>query len=180
MFIYLSLLDTHESKSKFEALYHSYKYTMHYVAFGILQDQQLAEDAVHEAFVRIAKNFHKIGEINCPQTKGFVVIIVRNVALTMVKQASKVTVIDEFDSMRGMSRGIEEEIFHQFDLEMIVQAVMELSAALKDVLYLYVIDEYTISEIAHILNLPIETVKKRIQRGRKALATNLIEGREEG
>lgn len=174
MLIYLSLLHTKEEKSKFETLYHSYRHTMYYVANGILQDHTLAEDAVHEAFIRIAKNLHKIGEIDCSQTKGFVVIIVKNVALTMVKQESKVMAMDMFEHMEGMSTEIEGYILHQSDLEIIVQSVFELSATYRNVLYLHILDEYSIAEIAHMLKLPRETVKKRLQRGRKALAANLV------
>ena len=62
MLFYLSLIDTEEEKSKFEQLYHLYRYTMLHVAVSILKETQLAEDAVHEAFIRIAKNLHKIVE----------------------------------------------------------------------------------------------------------------------
>ena len=34
------------------------------VALNVLKDTFLAEDAVHETFIKIAKNMEKIGEIN--------------------------------------------------------------------------------------------------------------------
>ena len=58
---------------------------MFYIAQEILKDEQLSEDAVQEAFLRIAKNFHKVGEILRPETRNFTVIITKNVALTMLK-----------------------------------------------------------------------------------------------
>lgn len=73
MLIYLSLIDGEEDKSKFEQLYLSYRHLMHHVALGILKDHHKAEDAVHEAFIRIEKNFFKISEVSCSQTKGFVI-----------------------------------------------------------------------------------------------------------
>ena len=86
MLIYLSLLDSREDKNKFTQLYNTYRYTMLYTADNILQDKGLAEDAVHDAFLRIAKNLHKTGAVDSPRTKAFVVIIVRNIALTMAKR----------------------------------------------------------------------------------------------
>ena len=65
--IYLRLLDTEEEQTRFRQLYEKYRNLMFYVAKGILKDDYLTEDAVHEAFIRIAKNFSKIGEISCPQ-----------------------------------------------------------------------------------------------------------------
>lgn len=131
MLIYLSFLRGSEGKSKFEMLYHSYKYIMHHVANGILQDRQLSEDAVHEAFIRIAKNLHKIGEIKCPQTKSFVVVIVKNVALTMVKQEGRVTVMDAFEHINDRSMEIEGDILHQSEKETIIQSVLELSGTYR-------------------------------------------------
>ena len=50
---YLSLVDTEEEKSKLENLYYEYKALMKYIAFNILGDNGLAEDAVHEAFIKL-------------------------------------------------------------------------------------------------------------------------------
>ena len=62
---------------------------MHWTAEGILHDEHLAEDAVHEAFLRIIQNFHQIEEILSPKTRSFVVIIVRNAALNMQKKRKR-------------------------------------------------------------------------------------------
>ena len=78
MIIYLSLLDSREDHSKFTLLYNTYRHAMMHTAYSILNDQGLAEDAVHDAFVRAAKNFRKIGAVNSPQTKAFLIIITRN------------------------------------------------------------------------------------------------------
>lgn len=41
---------------------------MFYVAHSILKDEHLAEDAVHQAFIKIIDNLDKINEITCPKT----------------------------------------------------------------------------------------------------------------
>ena len=69
------MLDTPEEKAKFEKLYYSHRRTMLHIAMQILKDHQLAEDAVQEAFLRLVKNFSKIGQVNCPRTRLFTVII---------------------------------------------------------------------------------------------------------
>ncbi len=83
MLIYLQMLDTPEERAKFEALYYAYRRTMLHIAMKILKDHQLAEDAVQEAFLRLVKNFSKVGQINCPRTRMFTVIIVRNISLSL-------------------------------------------------------------------------------------------------
>lgn len=175
MLLYLSILETEEEKSKFEKLYYQYRYVMQYVAYKILNDTQMAEDAVHEAFIRIAKNFHKVKEVDCPQTKGFVVIIVKNVALSMVKKETKIIEYSSmmYDSRINASVDIEDKMISKMSAEKILGVIKNLPDIYRDVLYLNVVEEYSINEITHMLNLSKETVKKRIQRGRKIIKSNL-------
>ena len=73
MLIYLQLIDSPEEKSRFEELYITYRKLMFHVAKGILGNDQDAEDAVHDAFLSIAKNFDKISTEDRHKTKAFVV-----------------------------------------------------------------------------------------------------------
>ena len=52
--LYLSLIDTPSDKTKFILLYEKYRRLMHYTAKEILKSDKLAEEAVQEAFIRIA------------------------------------------------------------------------------------------------------------------------------
>ena len=80
---YLALLDTAEDKSRFEELYLTYRQDMYKTAFAILRSPQSAEDAVHEAFMAVIGKLNKISEINCPRTRAYLSIIVKNLALKM-------------------------------------------------------------------------------------------------
>ena len=53
---YLTLVDGEEDKNKLERLYELYRLKMWYTANRILSDGFLAEDAVHDAFIGVAKN----------------------------------------------------------------------------------------------------------------------------
>lgn len=55
LFFYLSALDTQEERTKFEDIYKKYGKLMKYVAYNILRDDSLAEDAVHNAFLKLMK-----------------------------------------------------------------------------------------------------------------------------
>lgn len=169
MIIYLSMLDNPEDQSKFTQLYTTYRYTMMYTADNILNDYHLAEDAVHDAFLRIAKNFHKVGAVDSPRTKAFVIIIVRNVALTMAKQMGKINVFDDDYSLSAIPDNTTDRDFDKMDYECIVQAIKELPLTYRDVMYLYSVEGYSVKEISEILQIGNEAVKKRLQRGRKIL-----------
>jgi len=87
---YLSLLDTEEEKSKLEKLYIEYKSLMKFTASKILSNEVLAEDAVHDAFIKLTRYLDGIEEIISHKTKSFVVITVRNIALDMLEKEKKI------------------------------------------------------------------------------------------
>lgn len=164
--ICLTLIDTDEEKDRFTMLYEQYKHLMFYIAQDILKDEHLSEDAVQEAFLRIAKNFHKINEICCPQTRNFVVIITRNVSITMVKKEHYDIDLDEY------IKNETSETDHFFDLisdKILIHCILDLPDAYRDVLYLYHLYGYSFNEISSLLSITVETAKKRAQRSRLML-----------
>ena len=172
---YLSILDSAEDEAKFEKLYNTHKRTMLYTAYNILLDHHLTEDAVHEAFIRIAKNFFKVGEINSTRTRYFAVVIARNAALTMLEKESKVFFSEEIDESLSTAELVEDVVLTQIEYDAIVHAIQDLSPTYKDILFLQYVEEYKLTEIAELLGLDLEVVKKRAQRGKKKLLEILNE-----
>lgn len=173
---FLTLLDSEEEKTKFEKLYEKYRKLMHYVAKGILTDDQLAEDAVQEAFFRIAKNFYKVGEINCPQTKNFVVIIVKNAALTIAKKEGEADFIESIEVLPDEEASFDDSVFEKIETEALIEEILCLPDAYRYPLYLYGVYDYKMTEIAHLLGITTETAKKRVQRARQILKKKLAKG----
>jgi len=91
--IYLSMLNGQEDKNKFELLYEKYRKLMFYIANNILNDEYLAEDAVHQTFIEILKNLDKIDDVFCHKTKNFIVIMVRNTAINMYNRRKRNSVV---------------------------------------------------------------------------------------
>lgn len=167
--LYLCLLDSAEDRKKFEELYNLHKRTMMYKALDILKDEYLAEDAVHDAFLRVIKNFTKIGEIDCPRTRVFLVIIVRNVSLTLLAKLKKEVLIEDLEPLLNDSSTIEEDVFNRIECQRIIEALEKLPLQYRDILYLQYVEEYKLTEIAALFDLSQEVVKKRAQRGKKKL-----------
>lgn len=95
MLCYLAMIDTPENRDKFEMLYCKYKGLMLYVANKLLSCREDAEDAVHQAFLSVIENLHKIGEIDCPQTRSFLVIIVERKAINLLRKRRPTLPLDE-------------------------------------------------------------------------------------
>ena len=76
LMMHLSLIETQEDKSKFEELYYHYRKNMYLCAKRILKNEILAEDAVHDAFIRIIKYLKEIEDVRSDQTKNLIIVIV--------------------------------------------------------------------------------------------------------
>ncbi len=188
--LYLQLIDTETDKEKFEALYDQYRRLMHKIADDLLHDKHLAEDAVHEAFLRIIKCFHKIGEIDCPETKNFLVIIVRNVALNMIEKDKHRPQMQEIHNAyaendaaeasgmpwENFSSGIDETADEVLRKE-ILATVSSLPDWAADVLALSAIYGCSSKEIAVIEGISNETARKRLQRARSLFKDMMQEGK---
>ncbi|HCS09982.1 MAG TPA: hypothetical protein DIV40_00870 [Clostridiales bacterium] len=169
MLIYLNLIETEEQKSKFEQIYNSYKHTMFYVAKSILKDDYLSEDAVHNAFINIAKSMDNISEVDSNRTKGYVVVIVRNISFNMLKKQNKDVAIDELEENIKDDNSLEDEVLSKLSVDSIVEEIIKLPVIYKDVLYLSYVEDLPTQEISRLINISNEAVKKRLQRGRKIL-----------
>jgi RNA polymerase sigma-70 factor (ECF subfamily) len=174
---YLSQIDNPEDQNKFTLLYEEYNEKMFYFANTFLKDSYLAEDAVHEAFIVIIKNLHKIKEADCPQTRNYLFIIVKHISLAMINKAKKngeIPVSDEdyiWEEDSGFN--LEDEYISKISYDEIVSEIKNLPETYRDSVYLNCILEMDISEAAEALNINKETAKKRLQRGKKLLTEKL-------
>ena len=187
--LYLQLLNTCSEQEKFKQLYETYHRLMHWEALRVLQDRQLAEDAVQESFLRMIKNFHKIGEISCPQTKRFVVIIVRNAARNLLAKESRLRSMQDFGMTCGdageeeASRSIWENLSSGFDEtpdavlhKEILQTAQSLPDWAADVLLLSAVHGCSVREVAIACGITTEAAKKRLQRARVLFRNKMKEG----
>jgi len=170
--LYLSLIDSEEDKSKFERLYLAYKQQMYYAANRILKDSHLAEDAVHQAFLRIIDNLEKINENECHKTKGFVVIIVEHVAIDFYNRRKKENAVS-WEENEYVLEDMEKKDFTKGGIEALL---LELPVNYSSVLRLKYAHGYENQEIAKILRITEENVRQRILRGRKFLEKLMSEG----
>ncbi|HIX65953.1 MAG TPA: RNA polymerase sigma factor [Candidatus Anaerotruncus excrementipullorum] len=165
-------------QSKFEQLYLTYRQLMYHVAYGVLRDPQLSEDAVHQAFMRILNHLGKISEVDCPKTKSFVVIIVKNIAINLYNSRKRRAVLslDEMEGWTGGAAPSPQQSVEDQEGALALAALLErMPEGYRSVLLLKYDNGYSTGEIADMLGLTEENVKKRIQRARKKLEELLQE-----
>ncbi len=169
-------------REKFEQVYTTYRQLMYYVANSILHDTEAAEDAVQQAFIRIFQHLDQISQPECPQTKSFVVIIVRNIAINLYNSRKRRVVVsfDELEdwtadeALSPMAQTEEKD-----DCQRLIGLIESLPENYRAVLLLRYAQGYSTKEVSEILEISEENVKKRIQRARSKLE-QLLEKEEVG
>ncbi|CAN5473765.1 sigma-70 family RNA polymerase sigma factor [soil metagenome] len=136
------------------------------VALRITRQRELAEDAVHDAFVQIwtrASSF----DARLGSGRGWICTVVRHRALDLVRS-------------RGARRETEHDEAHVqalleatqgagVDASGLVQCLERLDAAKRDCIVLSFVDGLSHEELAERLQTPLGTVKSWVRRGLVAL-----------
>ena len=162
-----------EAKDKFEYIYNKYKRLMLHKAYGIMHNYSLAEDAVSEAFIRIYKNLEKIEDPDSNMSISFIMTIVTNAALTMIKKEQKWD-YEEIAEEQGDSIRIETAVLSKITANEIIALTNTLSEDLKSVFLLKYAHELSHNEIASILGITENNVTVRLHRAKKKLSTLLV------
>ena len=172
-------MEKDERSEKIEQLYSLYRNVMFYTAERILRDHHLAEDAVQKAFLKVLDNLHKISEIDCNKTRAFLVIIVRNVAITMYNRQKKQAIpIEEIERLETESpQSPFDTVASRDSVEAIAGYIGQLDKKYADVLNLKLYYQYSDTEIAGLVQTSPENVRVRLHRGKRKLAA-LLKGDE--
>ena len=150
MLIYMMMLETPEEKSLFEQIYLEYRGLMFHVAYEILHNEQDAEDAVHQAFVKIAENIKKIDTPVCPKTHSYVVTIVEHQAIDQYRRLQKHPSVELIEEIQGTNAHYEGDRY-------------------REMILLRYHHGYTVREIAKMLGLSLPAAIKLDQRAKNKL-----------
>lgn len=172
MLLFLTAIEDENVRSKLEALYMKYREDMFKVAYRVLDDYQLAQDAVQMAFINIMDNLDKIDEIYCNMTRAFVVIIVRNISINLYRKRKKqndMLLEDIEDILSDGSETIDEMIINAEMFSQVLSKIRELRTPYSDIISLKYFYHYSDSEIAKLLSITQENVRVRLHRSRQNL-----------
>ena len=163
-------------------IYEKYHRLMLYIAKQILSDHALAEDAVSESIEKLIRNIHKVGDVSCYKTKSFVVIIVRNTALNILKKQGRTDSYEEaeFEKIPDKDTNISDEIISAEGYNKIVDIIDALPDSLRDTAILSLVHGQSHEEIAETLEISYDAVKMRLSRAKKTIRLKLEGGYRHG
>lgn len=142
------------------------------VALNILKDNYLAEDAVHDSFIKIATHMDKIEDVNSTKTKRYLIVITKNVSIDMYrKRSSQMENETHFDEMCENHTAIS---YLETDIDNdILNILKNLPPNYRDVFLLKYSSNLENKEIAQILNISEGTIRQRISRGKVIIQNEL-------
>lgn len=138
-----------------EQLYlQNYKLMM-YIAKTILQDQDKAEDAVSQVFVKIIDKLQKFSFEDCNKTRGLIGILVKDTCYDMLraeKHQSPIS-LDECDLSDPLEDLPDDILISEESYQILLNALDDLSEKTGSVLKLKYVYEYSNQQISELLNI---------------------------
>ena len=164
---FISLLETDADRQRFIQLYDLHHVQVEQTAMRILKDQHDSEDAVQSTFLQIIKHFHKVYEIPCKNLSFWIISIVKNEALMILRKKKRIVHLEDWD-------GFVEETEYISEYSELVQLFSRLPETYRAALEMKFLLDYSGKEIAQRLGISETAVNTRISRGR-ALLKEILE-----
>ena len=147
-----------------------YGNSVYRMSYYMLQNDQDAQDVLQETLIKYmqkAPSFHTI-----EHEKAWVLKVANNLCKDMLRfrKRNRYIHLDELTEIpKDASKSYEDET---------IVKVFSLKEKYKQVIYLHYYEELAVIEIANVLNISEEAVKKRLERGRTMLRQILETERE--
>lgn len=180
--LYLAYLDDDNDQKLFEDMFLSYRKQMVTFAVTILGNEDDAQDAVGDVFLRIAqKNWDVVRDIkNETDLRNYLLKATKNTSLNKIKSKKKENVsldtIIEYD-MEGIEDLSDdtflEVICNKFEYDKVVEAIHSLNEKYRDAMYCHYVMEMTVPQTAKSLNQKLSATKQQLVRGKKMLLSLL-------
>ena len=144
---------------------------MYKTAISILKDEDDANDAIQEALYSAYKNYYSLREKSYFTT--WIIKILINKCYNIINKNKKIAYID--DTIIQNTESSEDNYEIENSLEWVLN---QIDKDLKEIVVLYYYDDFSVADIANILEIPQGTVKSRLSRAREQIKE--IINKEEG
>jgi RNA polymerase sigma-70 factor (ECF subfamily) len=161
----------------FNQIVEKYKNRLMSVIFRMIQSSEEAEDIVQETFLRVYQHRDSFDFRHCFSTWLYTIAL--NLARNELLKRKRFKFFDIFD-MQGKESEIAVEMELPSNLPQALERAMEsLPEKYKTAFMLRDVQELPYEEVAQIMNIPLGTVKSRVNRARAILREKLKPRMEE-
>lgn len=159
MLSFIMRFERDPDRDRFAALYQMNHTRMERLARQLLGDQNRAEDAVHDTFMKLIRHYDELRDRSDERLASWLLVVVKTTALDMLRRDKWENACEELPE--GQSVPADGGEF---------RALVEI---IRRMLELRFVAEWSISDIARELGLTESAVRTRTFRGRKLLIDTL-------
>ena len=158
----LAALESEEDRREFAVIYEQYHARLENAAMRILKNQTDAEDAVQNAFMQVIRHFEKISEIPCKELPFWLISIVKNESLMILRKRSRIVPLPDIESLVDTAKAVTQ-------YSELVELLRQLPDTYRAVLEMKILFGYSDQDIAKGLGISETAVSTRASRGRALL-----------
>lgn len=140
-----------------EVLSKAYRY-----AYALSNNKADAEDLLQDAYVQIL-------EKNRPLNYWYFIPVIKNLFIDRVRRVKK------FFEFQKNSNGNDTVHIIAHPEPVLEMALFKLNTEEREVLYLFIVEEYTAQELSELLNKPRGTILSTVHRAKQKLKTMMEE-----
>ena len=165
-----------------KAVYENFRGYALKVVFRYIYRYEKAVDVVNEGFVKLFNSFEKFDfgdeADNEKKLLGWLKKIMINTSIDTLRKDSMLPEIGGFPDHVWEISAKDDDADQLLLYKDLVILIKKLPAVYRTVFNLYVIDGYSHSEIAEMLNIPVGTSKSNLSRARSMLQTSITKMEE--
>lgn len=175
-------IDAAADRQTMTELYETYEQKMFGIANAILHNDWQAEDAVHEAFVRMVPYLSRCKDVNDEKTKILIVRVIKSAAIDIYRKNKRENtyILDsEEDWIEDKHNPVEVYLATLSAGEMLKKIIGQLSSDDRKIIEMRCYDGMPVSDIGEILGISTDNVYKRLSRARKRVKEIIAKGEDE-
>lgn len=138
-----------------------------------MPDPDQVRDVVHDSFVKILTSLDQFNYRGEGSLRAWIKGIVAHQAINHIKQYEHIKLTDQFPE--SMVQESEDPDVDRVPPDILNKLISELPAGYRIVLNLYVFEQKSHKEIAHLLGIKPETSASQFSRAKQALAKRINE-----
>ena len=146
------------TKKKFCDYLYIYKRDLYIIASAILKNSADAEDAVSNAILKGYENLDQLRDVR--KFKPWMLMITKNEALKLKKKRLELPGNEMVEAMLKPTQDRYDELW---------DVIRKMKEEYRLVVVLFYYEDLSIRDISGVLNIPLGTVKSRLNRGKEEL-----------
>lgn len=154
------------SKAELETVYRDLETSLYNFALRWVFDPALAEELVHEAFIRV---WDRRDHVDLPTIKGLLFKTAQNLAINEIRKRKLRDSIPAVEWIWPSPRHTEAAAIAEQELAKMKRRLEQLPFEVREVILLSEFSEMSLEEIGRVLGIPAGTVASRKNRGMRIL-----------